>query len=108
MSILYLFTRSPAMFKDLELIVKIALNQSNKGINVGLVFIQDAVIGLVKGSSIAEILENKNSNLNIYALGSDLKARGIKPNKIISNAKIVNYNDLVDLIMDKYQKIVST
>jgi len=96
------------MFKDLELMVEIALNQSSKGINVGLAFIQDAVIGLVKGSSIAEILENKNGNLSIYVLGPDLKARGINPNKIISNAKIVSYDDLVDLIMDKYQKIVST
>jgi len=49
------------------------------------------------------ILDKKDATF--YVLKEDLETRGFGSNEVDSRVKVINYDDLVDLIMDKYEKL---
>jgi sulfur relay protein TusB/DsrH len=59
----------------------------------------------------ASIKENGKPSLlleksaNFYALKEDLETRGIDPSGIDNRVKAVTYGDVVDLIMNDYEKL---
>ena len=61
---------------------------------------EDGVYGVLKGSAIAEKLQSAMSNITVYALEPDVKARGIA-DKVIDGIKLVDYNGFVDLTCEK-------
>ena len=58
----------------------------------------------VKEGGNASALLEKGGEL--YALGEDIKTRGIDESKVDSRVKVVDYAGLVDVVFDKYEKIV--
>lgn len=42
---------------------------------------------------------------NLYALSEDVQTRGLE-NELDSRVKSITYNDLVDLILNEYEKII--
>ena len=64
-----------------------------------VLLIEDAVIGVVTGSSMAPELQiaMKDRSVSIYALGPDLTARGVKAERVLDGIQVVDYAGSVDL-----------
>ena len=57
----------------------------------------------MKENGKASPLLEKTSNL--YVLSEDIQTRGIADSAVDSRVKVVTYGDVVDLIMNDYEKI---
>jgi sulfur relay protein TusB/DsrH len=90
--------------KDL---LKILKEQIKVDIKINIILIHDGVIGISQEAKAPEYLADLlNLPVNIFAVIPDLKARGIDPKNIIKEIKGIEYDNLVDLLVDT-QKIVS-
>lgn len=49
------------------------------------------------------ILDKKDATF--YILKEDLETRGFSDNEVDKRVKVIGYDDLIDLIMDKYEKL---
>ena len=61
-----------------------------------ILFYEDAVYATIKGASIEQLVTGAKG-VKLYALGADLKARGITDDKMIDGIEIVDYAGFVDL-----------
>lgn len=57
---------------------------------------EDGVYAAIQGTSVAEKIQAM-SGVKFYALGSDLKARGIAEDKLIDGVGVVDYAGFVNL-----------
>ncbi len=74
-----------------------ALRLATKGSAVLL--IEDAVYAATKGSTAAAKIQSAMADLQIYALGPDLEARGVA-GRVLDGVKIVDYGGFVDLVTE--------
>lgn len=74
------------------------LTKSKEGSSILL--IEDAVVGALKGTVIADKLNAAIANKNVYVLGSDLNTRGFTEAEILDGIKIVDYAGFVDLVAE--------
>jgi tRNA 2-thiouridine synthesizing protein B len=58
---------------------------------------EDGIYAVVKGSAAADRLK-ETSGISVYALGPDLKARGISDDQLIEGVTVVDYDGFVDLV----------
>jgi len=70
------------------------LAHANSGSSI--LFYEDAVYATMKGASIEQLVTG-TEGVKLYALGADLKARGITDDKLIDGIEIVDYAGFVDL-----------
>jgi len=63
-----------------------------------VLMIEDGVLGARNGSSAAAAVKAALENSSVYALSSDLAARGIKPEQLIEGVQAVDYGGFVDLV----------
>lgn len=77
--------------------VESCLRLATKGSAVLL--IEDAVYAATKGSSAAAKIQAAMADLQIYALGPDLDARGMSA-RVMDGVKIVDYGGFVDLVSE--------
>jgi len=63
-----------------------------------VLMIEDGVFGARKGSAAATMVQAALQNGKVYALASDLAARGIKPQDVIDGVQLVDYGGFVDLV----------
>ncbi len=69
------------------------------------------IILVLNGVYHATLKENgKSSSVldktsNLYALSEDLQTRGIKDSDVDKRVKVVNYGELVDIMMNEYEKL---
>ena len=68
--------------------------------NSSLVLIEDAVYGALKNTNIEEKITQAQSNIKLYVLGPDLKARGLDKNSLITNIEIIDYKGFVKLVAE--------
>jgi tRNA 2-thiouridine synthesizing protein B len=66
---------------------------------------EDGIYAAVKGSAAADSLR-KAAGISVYALGPDLKARGIGEDQIIEGVTVVDYGGFVDLV-EKHDNVQS-
>jgi tRNA 2-thiouridine synthesizing protein B len=59
---------------------------------------EDAVYAATPDTRKSELIENIVKSYKVYALGADLKARGIS--KLISGVEIADYDKFVDLVVE--------
>lgn len=99
--IVFMFGHSPRYDNQLENLIEIIKNQIEQRAKIKVVLIHDGVIGTSSKGRIPLAL-NKLINLPIlvYAMIPDLLARGINPNTIIEPIKLLNYDDLVDILVE--------
>lgn len=114
MTTLYLITKSPFIHNDPSEAIKVATLQGEMGDGIGVVLLQDAVLGAKKGQfsekgeSFEKLLRKASEKgVSIYALEPDLKARAIKPEDLVEGIVVTGYFGLVDLVMEGYERIVS-
>lgn len=74
------------------------LTKSKDGSSILL--IEDAVVGALKGTVIADKITSAVANKNVYVLGSDLNTRGFTEADIIDGIKIIDYAGFVDLVAE--------
>lgn len=62
-----------------------------------LLLIEDGVYGALSGSVHSDSIAEALNSLKVYALGPDLKARGISEDRLISGIQVVGYDGFVEL-----------
>ena len=61
-----------------------------------VVFLENASFSLLKNSRFAQTLASL-TNCQLYVLADDLTARGLMADDLVTNLKVINYDDLVTL-----------
>jgi tRNA 2-thiouridine synthesizing protein B len=74
-----------------------ALRLATKGST--LLLIEDAVYAATKGSEAAAKIQAAMADIQIYALGPDLDARGMSA-RVLDGVKVVDYGGFVDLVTE--------
>jgi tRNA 2-thiouridine synthesizing protein B len=62
-----------------------------------VLMIEDGVLGARKGGTFAKTVAEALARCEVYALGPDLAARGMKPEDLAKGVTIVGYDGFVDL-----------
>jgi len=71
---------------------------------LGIILVMNGVYhAALKENGKASSLLDKTKNL--YALSEDLKTRGIADSAVDSRVKVVTYSDLVDVMMNDFEKL---
>jgi tRNA 2-thiouridine synthesizing protein B len=96
--ILFTLLRSPFEKSELELMESIA-GDCEKGV----MLFEDAVYYATTEQFLDELLVKKYS---IYAIEEELEARGLKVPQT-EGIHLIDYNTAVEMIMEKYDKVVS-
>lgn len=91
MPMLHVVNKSPFERNSLESCIRLATKGSS------LLMIEDGVYGATKGTTVADMVSNAKTDLAIYVLDSDLKARGIEEARLIDGIKVVDYSGFVKL-----------
>ncbi len=75
-----------------------------KADNLGVILVMNGVYhATVKEGGKSSPLLDKASNL--FALSEDLQTRGLADSDVDSRVKVVTYSDVVDIIMNDYEKL---
>jgi tRNA 2-thiouridine synthesizing protein B len=64
-----------------------------------VLLIEDAVYGATRGNAAEAQLKEAIGRVDVYALGPDLEARGMK-DRVIEGVKLVDYGGFVDLVAE--------
>lgn len=94
MSMLHIVNKSPFERVALES----CLNHAVEG--DAILLIEDAAVGAVDGSKMADQIKAAMADKSIYVLGGDLNARGMSDDRIINGITVVDYDGFVDLVAD--------
>jgi tRNA 2-thiouridine synthesizing protein B len=62
-----------------------------------ILLIEDGVYGAMKGTAFEGKLKEAVASFKVYALGPDLKARGLDESKVVDGIRVVDYGGFVDL-----------
>ena len=73
--------------------------------NLGVFLVENGVYHAVlkEGGSPSAVLEKKGAT--VYVLNEDLETRGFSGDEVDDRAKVISMSDLVDLIMNDYEKL---
>lgn len=91
MNILHTVNKSPFERTSLDSCLKCA----QPGADVLL--IEDGVYAALRDSSVAPRIMDALGRIKLYALGPDLKARGIAEGRLIPGISVIDYTGFVDL-----------
>tara|TARA_Y200000002_G_C22562659_1_gene613148 strand:+ start:328 stop:630 length:303 start_codon:yes stop_codon:yes gene_type:complete len=91
---LHTVNKSPFEKNSLETCLRLIEDNST------LLLIEDAVYGALKNTNIEEKILNAQTNIKLYVLGPDLKARGLDKNSLITNIEIIDYKGFVKLVAE--------
>lgn len=106
-NIVYLFGFSMRQSRQINNLIKILKEQIKTRASIQIVLIHDGVLGISKREKTPELVkELLNLPLKVYAMIPDLKARGIDFNTVQNKIQLIDYENLVDILVDA-PKIVS-
>lgn len=106
-SIVYLYGFSTMLESKLINLIKILENQIRQNIQIHVVFIHDGVIGTSQRSKATQLMQELlELPLTVYSMIPDLKARGIDTENLQKRIQPIEYEDLVDILVNN-PKIVS-
>jgi len=74
-----------------------ALRLATKGST--LLLIEDAVYAATQGSEASAKIQSAMADIQVYALGPDLDARGMSA-RVLDGVKVVDYGGFVDLVTE--------
>lgn len=106
--IVYLVGHSSRQEAHLKNIVLLAGTQyGDGGKDVGIVLMQDGVIGTSKRGTVPKPIANLiTMNIPVHVLAPDMKARGIDPGEAINGVDVIDYDGLVDILAES-DRIIS-
>ena len=91
MSDLHTVNKSPFEKNSLDTCLKLSKAGSS------ILLLEDAVYGALAGTSVAGLVTSALADKKVYALGPDLKARGLDESRMIEGVEVVDYVGFVDL-----------
>jgi len=94
MTMLHIINKSPFDGDSLKACIRLAVAGST------VLLTEDGVYGAIKGSACSNDVSNSMKETNFYALGPDLKARGVTEDKMIDGIKVVDYAGFVNLVVE--------
>lgn len=94
MAVLHTTNKSPLQTRDLESCLRLSRS------GCGILLMEDAVYGALKGTAAAASLSDAAKDKQIYVLGPDLAARGFTPEQVVQGVKVVDYSGFVDLAVE--------
>ena len=96
---LHTVNKSPFESSSLKTCISLARGGSD------VLLIEDGVYGALNGSTHTALLTEALGQVRVYALGPDLKARGLSEDKLIPGIEVVGYDGFVELacVNDKIQ-----
>lgn len=92
---LHMVNKSPFERASLDSCLKTAVKGS------AILLYEDGVYAVRKGTALSARMETATKEFTIYALGPDLKARGISQEQVIAGIIVVDYGGFVDLVAEK-------
>jgi sulfur relay protein TusB/DsrH len=99
--IVYLYGFSTRKQVYLNNLLGIVGEQIENNYSVAIILLHDGVIGTSQKGKIPNLLnELLNMQVMVFALLSDLLARGIEPNTVDTRIKCIEYGELVDLLVE--------
>jgi tRNA 2-thiouridine synthesizing protein B len=99
--ILYLFGFNTRTGNQLLNVLLLIEEQLKLGNDISLVLIHDGVLGISQEGEIPPLMKKLlEKSIKIYAIGADIKARGIDPKTTLNNVTLIDYDDLVDLLIE--------
>ena len=98
MSILHTVNKSPFEKSSLDSCLGMAKEGS------ALLLIEDGIFAALKGTSKESLMREASQKLKLYVLGPDLKARGMKEERVMEGVEVVDYAGFVDLAAE-YGKV---
>ena len=100
-SVLYLFGFSPRLCKGVQKLVNLVSLQVKNGNNVGVALVHDGVVGAAPKESVpSEINSLLNTGATVYVLEADLEARGLSKMTLAEGIDRIDYDTLIDLIVE--------
>ena len=107
-SILILISSSPESSHALEAL-KLAYNMKHRGHEVAVYLLQDAIYhaisnGLQQGGSYDG--HDEEEKISWYCLEEDLAMRGYQREEIIPRVRLSNYDELVEMMTERYGKTI--
>ena len=107
LDMIYLFGFSGLTGNHLMRLLPILKSQIKKNTKLGLVLIHDGVIGITTKGKIPKQMEELLSlDVAVFAMRSDMKARGIAPEYVHDKIMSIEYDYLIDVI-DDTPKVIS-
>ena len=105
--LVYLYGISLRKFSQIENLMTILKEQITLGAKIRIILMHDGVIGISKiGNTPSYITELLNLPIKVYALKPDIKARGIEIQELLDKIQLIEYDDLVDILVET-PKIIS-
>ncbi len=99
--ILYLFGFSPRTTTKLYRLGELTAMQVSAGYSVAVALLHDAVVGVTPADHMAPGLrELVGLGAHVYVLRADLLARGLRPDSVTRAIRVVDYEDLIDMVVD--------
>jgi len=98
--LIYLFGFSSRQTIQLDQLLPFLKDQIKLGIKITVILLHDGVIGISKfGEMPRSLNELLNLKLKVYALTPDIIARGLNPNEIDARIRSIEYDKLVDYLV---------
>ncbi len=91
MSDLHTVNKSPFEKNSLDTCLKLSKAGSS------ILLLEDGVYGALAGTSVEGLVSSALTDKKVYALGPDLKARGLGDSALIEGVELVDYAGFVDL-----------
>ncbi len=66
----------------------------------GILLLEDGVIAAMKGTKFSDAVAAKAKECKVYALGGDLKARGLAADNVVDGITVVDYEGFVDAAIE--------
>ena len=100
MSVLHIVNKSPFDRNSLDTCLRLARPDS------GILLIEDGVYAVRANTETATRLQQALASHRVYALQSDMQARGLADNAIVDGVELVDYDGFVQLATE-YDKLQS-
>ena len=91
---IHTINKSPFERNNLDSCLRLSLSGSP------ILLIEDGVLAAIENSSISQKILSAQKDHPFFALGPDLKARGISESEVSDGITIVDYSGFVDLVVE--------
>jgi tRNA 2-thiouridine synthesizing protein B len=92
---LHIVNKSPFEHSALDSCLRLAKKGS------AILLIEDGVLAAQKGTSLNAKVAAATETFEVFALGPDLKARGLDEGRLVAGIRVIDYGGFVDLVVER-------
>jgi len=110
MSTLFILTKTQFTTTDAARVIKIATDMRKLNEDVGILLTQDSVLTTIQGQTSRfdeQLTKALKTGVRVYVLEPDATARGLKKERTIQGVEFIDYDQWVNIVIEKYQKIAN-